>query len=201
LFSHNTIATNGTIPLQNFGSNIIWSVSIDGPKEINDEIRGDGCYDRIMKNLNNLPENFEGNLQVICAISKKNESHVEELINNLQLNTPVNSMVLSFYVPRKHDNSVFAWKNLEERNNAIKIALKLKKKYPKFIRNTEKGLNLLFSDNSIKITSDCPLKKIVIPFYLGKTGFETPFCCYGNDVDCDLCGSWAVFQTASILEQ
>ena len=30
--------------------------------------------------------------------------------------------------------------------------------------------------------------------------FVTPFCCYGNDVDCDLCGAWAVFYIAAKLE-
>ncbi len=29
--------------------------------------------------------------------------------------------------------------------------------------------------------------------------FTTPFCCYGNDVDCDRCGAWAVFHIAAKL--
>ena len=27
--------------------------------------------------------------------------------------------------------------------------------------------------------------------------FTAPFCCYGNDVDCDRCGSWGVFASAA----
>lgn len=27
----------------------------------------------------------------------------------------------------------------------------------------------------------------------------TPFCCYGNDVDCTRCGAWAVFNLAAKL--
>ena len=154
-----------------------------------------------MANLNNIPDNFEGDLQAICVISKKNEAYVEELITTLQDRTPIRGIVLSFYVPRKNDNSDFVWKSLKERDKTIEKAIKIKKKYPNFVLNTEKGLNLLFSQHSIHITGNCPLKRVIIPFYLGNKGFESPFCCYGNDVNCDLCGSWAVFHTAAILEQ
>ncbi len=30
--------------------------------------------------------------------------------------------------------------------------------------------------------------------------FTTPFCCYGNDVDCDRCGAWVVFHLAARFE-
>ncbi len=33
-----------------------------------------------------------------------------------------------------------------------------------------------------------------------RTMVWTPFCCYGNDVDCDLCGAWAVFYIAAKME-
>ena len=42
LFPQNTITTNGTLPLLNLGSEIKWVVSLDGPEDINDEIRGKG---------------------------------------------------------------------------------------------------------------------------------------------------------------
>ena len=28
----------------------------------------------------------------------------------------------------------------------------------------------------------------------------TPFCCYGNDVDCERCGAWIVFHLAARME-
>jgi len=199
LFPNSTIATNGTLPLPNFGKSVIWSISVDGPEEINDEIRGSGSFKRIIENLNSLPENFEGDLQAICVISKKNEDAIEELICSLQTNTPIRGLILSFYVPKNQDTSDFTWKNLEERDKAVQMALKLKEKYPEYILNNENGLKLMLSKSAPPITANCPLKKIIIPFYLGKTSFEIPFCCYGNDVNCDLCGSWAVFHTASFL--
>ncbi len=37
--------------------------------------------------------------------------------------------------------------------------------------------------------------------YLEGEDFVNPFCCYGNDVDCDLCGGWVVFSLAEKMER
>ncbi|MFX0081489.1 MAG: radical SAM protein [Candidatus Hodarchaeota archaeon] len=193
LFPQNVIATNGTLPLINLGPSIKWTISIDGPEEINDEIRGKGSFERVIYNLNNLPEDFTGDLQCNCAVTKLNEDCFEELINVLHKETPIRGINFNFYVPKEHDTSKFAWKSLMERDSAVIKILKLKKKYPKFILNNKMVLKLMLSQNAAEITKDCPLKKIILPLYLGENGFEIPFCCYGNNVNCDLCGSWAVF--------
>ena len=59
---------------------------------------------------------------------------------------------------------------------------------------------MLLSQNAMSITSNCPLMKYALPLYLGKNGFEIPFCCYGNDVNCDMCGSWGVFHLSAIIK-
>ena len=199
LFPQNVIATNGTLPLINLGSKTKWTISVDGPEDINDEIRGKGSFKRIVHNLNNLPENFSGDLQCNCVVTKMNEDCFEELIKDLKTETPIRGINFGFYVPKKNDTSEFTWKSLKERDIAVRKIIKLKKKYPKFVLNNNMVLELLFSQNAPQITQDCPLKKIILPLYLGDDGFEIPFCCYGNDVDCDLCGSWAVFHLALIM--
>ena len=45
------------------------------------------------------------------------------------------------------------------------------------------------------------LKKYLLPLYLGNEGFEIPFCCHGNDVNCDLCGSFGVFHMAAAMRE
>ena len=198
LFSQNVVATNGTIPLINLGPNVKWTISLDGPEDINDEIRGKRSFERVMCNLNNLPEDFTGDLQCNCVVSKINEGSFEELINVLRKETPIRGITFTFYVPKTNDKSLFAWKSLEERDSAVKKIIKLKKKYPKFILNNKIALNLLYSTHAPQITVECLIKEIMLPLYLGNNGFETPFCCYGNDVDCDLCGSWGVFHLALV---
>ena len=54
LFARNTITTNGTLPLIDLGPKIKWVISLDGPEDINDEIRGKGCFKKVLKTLNNL---------------------------------------------------------------------------------------------------------------------------------------------------
>jgi hypothetical protein len=60
---------------------------------------------------------------------------------------------------------------------------------------------LTLSENAKRVTDDCLSKKMVLPLYLEGDEFVTPFCCHGNDVDCDLCGGWVVFHLAAIHEK
>ncbi|MFW9781124.1 MAG: radical SAM protein [Candidatus Heimdallarchaeota archaeon] len=200
IFPQNTITTNGTLPLINLGPKIRWVVSLDGPKDINDEIRGKGCFDKVIDNLNNLPGDFQGDLQCNCVITKKNEKHLEEFINNLKEYTPLRGVNFTFYVPRRIDTTDLSWDSLEERDLAIRDLMNLKKNYPKFILNNLMVLDLMLSENAKNIVDDCPVKNYMLPLYLGEEGFERPFCCYGNDVNCDLCGAWAVFHLAALIK-
>jgi sulfatase maturation enzyme AslB (radical SAM superfamily) len=200
IFPRNVVTTNGTLPLINLGPDTKWVTSLDGPEEINDEIRGKGSFKKVIKNLNSLPDDFTGDLQCQCVITKKNEHVFEELIDIIIKETPIRGFLFSFYVPRKNDTSEFAWKSLKERDFAVKKAHAMKKKYPNFILNKELAFELLLSQNALAITNNCPMKKYLLPLYLGDEGFEVPFCCHGNDVDCDLCGSFGVFHLGALIK-
>jgi sulfatase maturation enzyme AslB (radical SAM superfamily) len=200
LFPRNVVTTNGTLPLINLGKRTKWCISLDGPEEVNDEIRGKGTFKRVISNLKTLPEDFPGDLQSICAITKKNQDCFEELVGILREETPIRGLILSFYVPRKNDTSDLTWSTLEERDPAVKKALAVKKKYPHFILNKELAFELMLSQNALKITNNCPTRRFFIPMYLGDNGFEQPFCCYGNDVNCDLCGAWGNFHIAALMK-
>ena len=201
MFPRNVVTTNGTLPLIYLNPSVKWVISLDGPEDINDEIRGKGCFKRVISNLLNLPDNFTGDLQCQCVVTKKNEEHIEEFINFLIRETPIRGLTFTFYVPRKKDTSDFAWESLKERDNAVKKAYGLKKQYPTFILNNELAFELLLSQNALAITDNCQLRKYMLPMYLGDKGFEIPFCCYGNDVNCDLCGSFGVFHLAALIKK
>jgi len=79
--------------------------------------------------------------------------------------------------------------------------MKLKKKYSDFVWNKTRSLELMLSENAKTVTDNCPSMSLVLPLYLEGSGFVTPCCCYGNDVDCDLCGAWVVFHLAAKLEE
>jgi MoaA/NifB/PqqE/SkfB family radical SAM enzyme len=195
LFNKNTIVTNGSIDLVDFGK-VIYVVSLDGPEEINDQVRGKGCFKRVMRTLGRVPREFEPTVQIQCVANKENEDHLEEMLHAV-IDTRADGLVYSFYVPRKNDTTTLAWKSLEEREPVVRRVMDLKKRYPKFIWNTIASLELMLPENSKEITDNCLPKQFLLPLYLNGKEFEVPFCCCGNDADCDTCGMWGVFHMAS----
>ncbi len=197
LFKKNHITTNGTIDLIDL-PDCIYVISIDGPPEINDAIRGRGTFARVMETLSRVPEKFGSTVMCQCVVTKLNEDHLEDLAKRL-MSTRLEGMTFSFYVPNKVDCSEFTWGSLERRDKAVCEALRLKEKYPQFIWNSRRTLELTLSQNARAITDKCPARQYVLPLYLEGDHFVSPYCCYGNDADCDLCGAWVVFYLADKL--
>lgn len=199
LFRRNTITTNGTIDLIDLPCDI-YVVSIDGPPVQNDAVRGKGCFDRVMKTLSRVPADFGPKVTCQCVVTKKNEEALEETVTLLRASR-AETMTFSFYAPGKNEVSDLSWETVKQRDGAVYEVLRLKQKYPDFIRNSTRSLELTLSEKSKSVTDNCPSKAMVLPLYLEKDDFVQPFCCYGNDVDCDLCGAWVVFHLAALLEQ
>ena len=198
LFERNTVTTNGTIDLIDL-PRCTYVVSLDGPPELNDGIRGKGTFGKVMKTLLRVPEDFEPTVMCQCVVTRTNENHLEELVEHLRP-TRAEGMTFSFYVPPQNDESELTWGSLKRRDEAVYEVFRLKEKYPDFIWNNRRTLELTLSENAKQVTDNCPSKKYVLPLYLEGDQFVTPFCCYGNDVDCDLCGAWVVFYIAAKLE-
>lgn len=198
LFQQNTITTNGTVPLRDFGRNVLYVVSLDGPEDLNDAIRGEGCYRRVMRNLSSIPDDFATPVQVQCVITRRNQHRLEELVEAVQA-TQADWMTFSFYVPRAVDKSPDAWETVEERAWAVREVQRLKREHGGFVRNSSLTLELMMPGNAKRVTDACPAHDLILPLYLEGDHFTTPFCCYGNDVDCDRCGAWVVFYMAARL--
>jgi MoaA/NifB/PqqE/SkfB family radical SAM enzyme len=199
LFASNTITTNGTIAPIEF-PNCTYVISVDGPPELNDSVRGKGTFRKIIKTLSHIPEKFASTVMCQCVVTKQNENSLEELVKLLQP-TRAEGMTFSFYVPCKVDTSDLTWGSLERRDKAVQNVMKLKQKFPDFIWNKKRSLEMMLSENSKSVTDNCPSKRLVLPLYLEESEFVTPYCCYGNDVDCELCGAWVVFHLAAKLEE
>ena len=199
LFSNNTITTNGTLKPIDL-PNCIYVISLDGPPELNDTVRGNGTFIKVMNTLSNIPDKFSSTIMCQCVVTRLNEDALEELVKLLRP-TRTEGMTFSFYVPTKNDTSDLTWGSLERRDRAVRTVMNLKNKYPDFIWNNKRTLELTLSENAKAVTDNCPSKSLVLPLYLEGDEFVTPFCCYGNDVDCDLCGAWVVFYLAARLEE
>ncbi|MGW8319936.1 MAG: radical SAM protein [Thermodesulfobacteriota bacterium] len=195
LFEENTIVTNGTIDLVDFGP-CVYVVSLDGPESVNDPVRGKGSFRRVMRTLDRIPENFTPTVQVQCVVNRMNEHHLEELLEAV-IHTKAKGMTYTFYIPRRSDTSDLAWRSLEEREPAVRRVMDLKNRHPDFVWNTLESLELMLPPHSKAVTDNCLSKKFLLPLYLEGKEFEVPFCCAGNDADCDLCGMWGVFHFAA----
>jgi sulfatase maturation enzyme AslB (radical SAM superfamily) len=200
LFARNTITTNGTIPLPDFGPSVHYVVSLDGPEDLNDALRGAGTFRRVLRNLSRLAPGFSSTVQVQCVVTRRNQHRLEELVDALR-ETPIGWMTFTFYVPRQNDDTGDAWETNQERAGAVHEVRRLKALHGGFVRNTTRSLELMLPGVCETVTAHCPTRKLVLPLWLEGDHFTTPFCCYGNDVDCDRCGAWVVFQQAGRMEQ
>jgi Fe-coproporphyrin III synthase len=199
LFTRNTVTTNGTLaPIEL--PNCTYVISVDGPPDLNDAIRGKGTFRKVMDTLSRIPEKFASTIMCQSVVTEQNQGSLAELVKLLRP-TRAEGMTFSFYVPCKLDTSGLAWDSLESRDKAVHRVMKLKEKFPDFVWNKERSLELMLSENAKSVTDNCPSKKHVLPLYLEGSEFVIPYCCYGNDVDCDLCGAWVVFHLAAKLEE
>jgi MoaA/NifB/PqqE/SkfB family radical SAM enzyme len=198
LFARNHVTTNGTLDLIEL-PRCIYIVSIDGPPDLNDAIRGAGAFERVMKTISRVPDGFGPTIMSQCVVTRTNQDRLEELVEILR-RSRFEGMTFSFYTPPKRDDSEYGWTPLKERDKAVREVMRLKRKYPDFIWCSGRGLELTLSENSKAVTDNCPSKKLVMPLWLDGDRFVSPFCCYGNDVDCDTCGAWVVFHLAAKLE-
>jgi MoaA/NifB/PqqE/SkfB family radical SAM enzyme len=196
LFPRNTITTNGTVPLVDFGPGVTYVVSLDGPRDVNDPVRGAGVFDRVMKTVAAIPDGFGPTVMVQCVLHRENQDRIEDLVREL-LPTRVEGLTFSFYVPRGGERSARAWDSVEEREGAVDRVVALKRRYPGFIWNSSRSLELMRPPTAKLVTDHCPMMQMVLPLYIEGDRFTTPFCCYGNDVDCDRCGAWGVFAIAA----
>ena len=196
LFPSNTITTNGTVPLRDFGPRVLYVVSLDGPEELNDPIRGAGVFRRVMRTLSRIPVDFGSRVQVQGVVTRRNQHRLEELVEAVRT-TRAAWMTFSFYVPRAGDRGEDAWRTNDDRAVAVREIMRLKAQYPGFVRNTTRSLELMLPENSRRVTDACPARHLILPLYMERDRFVTPFCCYGNDVDCERCGAWVVFHLAA----
>lgn len=204
LFRRNTITTNGTIPLVDYSEvtdNLLYVVSLDGPRELNDAIRGEGVFDKVLKNVSKLPDDFPHIVQCQCVVTKRNQNALDGFVETIRA-TSFHHLTFSFLVPSANDDGDDAWATVEERDPAVRTVMRLKEESGGYVRNRIRSLELMLSENDPKnVTNHCPATQTLLPLYLDGKSFVTPFCCYGNDVDCDRCGAWVVFELAARLEE
>lgn len=204
LFEHSTIATNGTYGIPSVPGHLV-SVSLDGPKHLNDPIRGEGVFDKVKASIHDRDLSDGTVVMLQMAITRENAPGIEDFVEAVK-DWPIAGLAFTFYVPPKDDTSGQVWKDLKERDAVIDRVLALKDRYPHLVKANRGALELMKSDVCMDYTGadgeNC-LMRGMLPIYMGDSpdgtkggAFERTFCCYGNDVDCSRCGAYAVFNAA-----
>ena len=198
LFERSSIVTNGTYGIPSVPGHLV-TVSLDGPEELSDAIRGEGVYQKVKKAVFDRDPNDGTTVMIQMTITKQNAPGIEEFVETVK-DWPINGVAFTFYVPTQNDTSDLAWQDLCERDLVVRRVMAVKAKYPKVVKANLGALELMLSENSMSVTGErgetCGLRKM-LPLYMGEGGeFERTFCCYGNDVDCTKCGAYGVFNGA-----
>jgi MoaA/NifB/PqqE/SkfB family radical SAM enzyme len=193
-FRHNTVVTNGTIPLPDW-PDVHFYISIDGDEKTHEHIRKKkGIYQRAMRNLAEHPE-----LEVTIAycITRDNAHCIEEAVVDWA-RAGAARMTFDFYTPIETiEEPLFL--PLEERDRVLDELLALKRVYGDFFVLPERAFRLMKSDVCRQVTDDCLFAKK--SFALGPDGTPKPKCMMGEKADCDRCGCVVPFYLASLVDR
>jgi MoaA/NifB/PqqE/SkfB family radical SAM enzyme len=169
--------TNGTGRIFT-GSDII-SVSLDGPREIHDAIRGEGVFDKLMNNLAGI--DFSGSVYANMVLHKNNVRYIEETARTVKDNDRLAGIIFNFITPPPSDLML----THEEKITAVDEIRELKRNgYP--ILNSKKGLELLTEEDWSK---KCPYHVTV---FITPDGEHYNGCPMQGTASCERCGFAAV---------
>ena len=198
LFERSSIVTNGTYGIPSVPGHLV-TVSLDGPEEMSDAIRGQGVFQRVKEAVFARDPEDGTTVMIQMTITRQNAPGIEEFVETVK-EWPISGLAFTFYVPTQADESGLAWQDLRERDEVVRRVIAVKQKYPGLVKSNVGALELMLSERCLEATGEhgeyCGLRQM-LPLYMGEGGnFERTFCCYGNDVDCTKCGAYGVFNGA-----
>lgn len=173
VIGYTTNGTNGLIE----DSDVI-SVSLDGPREVHDLIRGEGVYDKLMSTLE---ATSHPNIFANMTVMQQNKSALRATAEIVKGHRHIRGMMLNFITPPPTEIAL----DLGEKEEVVEEALELKKEgYP--LLNTVHGLKDLLRED---FGSECPhwVSAFVLPDCSHFQG-----CPMQNTDACKKCGFDAV---------
>ena len=129
--------TNGTNPI--IEDSDVVSVSLDGPREVHDQIRGEGTFDKLMANL---AKTTHPNIFANMTIMKNNLDKVAETVELADKNGRIRGIMLNFITPPPYDIAL----TLEQKKRVVELALKLKKEGRPILNTTKALKDMLIED-------------------------------------------------------
>lgn len=126
---YSVFITNGTQDLSNLNPDVFW-ISLDGMKESNDELRGEGIF---KKAISTLEKNHEKKFISLTTLSKTNVKDVEPMCKYFSQNNLLYGLMFHFEYPYSDIKDTAL--DTEERRETAEKMIGLKKKYPKLMNS------------------------------------------------------------------
>ena len=177
------VVTNATFPLKRFKNLYFYWVSIDGTESIHDSIRGKGTYSKTKQNIldyiNGPPNRHKPawkDIWITMTINSLNHPSIDGLIE--EWNGVINKIGFQFHTPFTMNDPL--WLPFgPERSRIVDKLIELKGKYPDFVINSQKQLELMRGNWGGTGTTpvECPSWAILSLDHLGR--IKQP-CCIGS---------------------
>lgn len=183
-FFSTTITTNAVMPFTGSEADSIW-VSLDGLGKYHDAVRGNGVFDKLVKNIET---SGHADLSVNMVVSKLNYQSVDETIEFVKNNPYIKSISINFLTPYPGtEEHQLDW---DTRRAIIdKVIAYKKKKYP--IMNSVSGLKKM-KDNDFK-------KYCWVSNFITIDGGKSPDCGGTALGLCDQCGYCMAGEMNSVM--
>ena len=189
LFPLNWLFTNGTLPLPDL-ANVTVFVSVEGPREIHDRIRGRGTYDRIMANVARRPAGRP--VVFLPTLHRLNAPYLEETVAELSKVAGA-CMGVEFFTPLRSYPRIEGYPHVEIQKRDLDLTpeerdrlLALKRSHPGFIVVRDRVLELMRSDRAPACIERCNMARRCLTLDV-RLERKLP-CVLGRDVDCARCG-------------
>ena len=179
-----TVTTNAIMPFADSRADSIW-VSMDGIGKYHDSIRGEGAFERLVKNIESSKH---PDLSVNMVVSKMSVDSLDEAMEFVKNNPNIKSISINFLTPYPGVEHLALDNN--RRIEIIDRVISYKKRgYP--IMNSVSGLKLM-KDNNFK-------KYCWISNFIGVDGTKSPDCGGTALGLCDRCGYCMAGEMNSVM--
>ncbi|MFQ5646778.1 MAG: radical SAM protein [bacterium] len=184
IFDFPMIFTNGTLGFPQVG-HARYALSIDGPPEIHNRIRGAGIFEEVVKKLG---ESLSP-VMIHVTVCRSNREYLREIIELFIRRPQVSGLYFCFFCPSSGSGGNKEFIPLEERDRVIDEITAYRNEYGSKILMTERIGHYLKTDGGFSCWnshSRC-ITRDLFKFYSADGSYKYS-CAYGKEADCGGCG-------------
>ncbi len=186
IFDFTKIFTNGTLGYPDVNE-ALYSLSIDGPEEIHDRLRGKGIFKKVIDIL----DRQDKQIMIHITVCQSNRYHLRKTIEEFIRRPNVGGIYFCFYCPtvgmNPKDNQEFI--PLKERDTVVDELVEYRREFGERIFMTERVGYYLKTTGGLSAWNSlekCVTKRL-FEFYAADGKYKY-HCAYGKEADCRGCG-------------